>query len=69
MYYLSSENKEQLTPEQIVKEIWISIIGGIGEIFKPGPCKQPENPNSKTPTSQQLKTFINENGSATKINE
>ncbi|HEX5154745.1 MAG TPA: LamG-like jellyroll fold domain-containing protein [Parafilimonas sp.] len=69
MYYLSPENKKQLTPEQIVKEIWISTIGGIGEIFKPGRYKQPENPNSKTPTQQQLKTFIDENGNATKISD
>jgi hypothetical protein len=63
------ENNRRLTPEQFVGEIWISTIGGIGEIFKPVPYKRPENWNIKTPTSQQLKTFINENGSATKINE
>jgi RHS repeat-associated protein len=67
MYSLSSENKRQLTPEQIVREIWISTIGVIGEIFKPEPYKQPESPNGKIPTQQQLKTFINENASAAKI--
>jgi hypothetical protein len=42
---------------------------GLDLIFKPEPYKQPENKNSQTPTQQQLKTFINENGSATKIDK
>ena len=69
MYYLNPDGKNNLTPEQKVKEIWQSVIGGIGEIFKPKPYKQPENPNSKTPTQQQLKTFVNENGSASKLQD
>lgn len=67
MYYITPQNKRQLTQEQIVKEIMTSTVGGIWEVFSTNGYKQPENPNSRTPTQKQLKTFIKDNGSAKKI--
>jgi hypothetical protein len=67
MYYNSPDNQRQLTPEQVVKEIMNFTMGGIGYLFTDGTYKQHENPNSTTPTQQQLKTFVKENGSAKKL--
>jgi RHS repeat-associated protein len=68
MYFVSPDNGRQLTADQIVQEIMAKTVGGIWEVFTPKYYKQPLNTNGRAPTQQQLKTFINENGSAAKIN-
>jgi hypothetical protein len=57
----------ELTPEQIVREIWFQTIGLPADLFKKRPYIQPVTTDNKASTAEQLKTFINENGSAAKI--
>lgn len=67
----STEGKMNLTSEQLVKEIWQSTIGGVYNLFKLGRSayKQPDSDKNKQSTQQQLKEFIKEHGTATKIKD
>jgi hypothetical protein len=44
-----------------------TIVGAVWQVFKEKYYKQPK-PNINTPTQEEVKKFINQNGSATKIN-
>jgi len=52
MYSLTPDGKMELTPEQIVREIWVSIIGDVYKIFKNGKGRysQPKGPGDSEPT-------------------
>jgi hypothetical protein len=68
MYFVSPDNKMQLTPQQKVFEIWQQIIGYPQDLFRPRPYVQPTTTDNRTSTAEQLKKFIKENGSAAKVN-
>jgi RHS repeat-associated protein len=53
-----------LTPDQIIKEIWQATIGTIQKVFKEGvkDYKQPSDPSYSQPTQDQLKQHIQNYG-------
>ncbi len=64
------KNNGKLTDKQIVNEAWASTIGTVLEVFRGllnKNYKQPSNPAGKEDTKTQLKSFIEKNGSATKL--
>lgn len=66
MYYITPDNKRNLTDDQVVQQIMQSVVGGLPDVFVGQYYKQPpKSDNSDTQT--QLKNFINENGKASKV--
>ncbi len=58
----------QLTPDQIVREIWQTTIG-VSPAFKKGGYVQPTSSGDKEQTQEQLKKFIHDEATAEKIDQ
>jgi RHS repeat-associated protein len=67
----STQGKMNLTVGQLVQEIWRATIGNVDGPFRTGASayKQPTSDKDKQPTQEQLKEFIKENGTASKLKE